>query len=291
MESQELRIFRAVAYEGSITKAAQTLGYVQSNVTARVQQLEAELDTQLFYRHRGMILTPAGQKLLAYADQVIRLLDEAQAALHDSLEPSGPLSLGANPAVSVLHLPELLAHYHKLYPKVELSLTTQTSEELLQKIRQFQLDGAFIKMSVREEQLAAELIYEEELVLITQPDIRDVQEVCKQPFLMNTAGCPHREELETWFKSIGQGSVRYLEFNHLDATIQGVVSGLGASFVPKSAIQKLEESGVLRSFSLPSQPAFTQIYFVRNPNSFVTSALDKFLELLRKNPLYGKKFT
>lgn len=62
MESNELRIFKAVAEEGSITKAASTLGYVQSNVTARIKQLESELKTQLFYRQRGMILTPTDRK-------------------------------------------------------------------------------------------------------------------------------------------------------------------------------------------------------------------------------------
>lgn len=61
MESNELRIFRTVAQTGSITKAAKALGYVQSNVTARIQQLESDLNTQLFYRQRGMILTPTGE--------------------------------------------------------------------------------------------------------------------------------------------------------------------------------------------------------------------------------------
>ena len=55
---------QAVAHEGSITKAAKTLGYVQSNVTARIQQLEVELKTQLFCRQRGMVLTPTGERLL-----------------------------------------------------------------------------------------------------------------------------------------------------------------------------------------------------------------------------------
>ena len=86
MESNELRIFRAVAQEGSITKAAQTLGYVQSNVTARIKQLEAELKTQLFYRQRGMLLTPTGEKLLIYAEKILHLLDEADIALNDSYD-------------------------------------------------------------------------------------------------------------------------------------------------------------------------------------------------------------
>ncbi|MFP3599715.1 LysR family transcriptional regulator, partial [Chryseobacterium sp. SIMBA_029] len=51
MESGDLRIFQMVAREGSITKAAARLGYVQSNVTARIRQLEEDLKTELFFRH------------------------------------------------------------------------------------------------------------------------------------------------------------------------------------------------------------------------------------------------
>lgn len=145
MESNELRIFRTVAQTGSITKAAKALGYVQSNVTARIQQLESDLNTQLFYRQRGMILTPTGEKLLTYADKIIYLLDEADKSIKDSCEPSGSLSIGAVHTVSAIRLPQLLAKYHRAYPKVDLSLTTSQSDELIYKVNHFQLDGAFVK--------------------------------------------------------------------------------------------------------------------------------------------------
>lgn len=75
MESGDLRIFQAVAREGSITKAAQMLNYVQSNVTNRIQYLEAQLRIPLFRRsNRGMTLTPAGENLLGYADKILTLL-------------------------------------------------------------------------------------------------------------------------------------------------------------------------------------------------------------------------
>lgn len=78
MESSDLKIFQAVAREGSITKAAQVLNYVQSNVTSRIQQLEAQLNVPLFRRsNRGMTLTSAGENLLEYADTILTLLDEA----------------------------------------------------------------------------------------------------------------------------------------------------------------------------------------------------------------------
>jgi DNA-binding transcriptional LysR family regulator len=136
-------------------------------------------------------------------------------------------------------------------------------------------------MAFHDDNLVEELIYEEELVLITQPEIRDVEAIRKQPFLMNTIGCPNREELESWLKSVGSCPIRYLEFNHLDAIIQGVVSGLGASLVPKSAIQQQVEDGLLQTFSMPSQAVYTKTYFIRHKDVFVTSALERFLELLR----------
>ena len=65
MESQELRIFREVARAGSISKAAVHLGYVQSNVTARIKKLEEELNAVLLIRHsKGVTLTAEGERLI-----------------------------------------------------------------------------------------------------------------------------------------------------------------------------------------------------------------------------------
>jgi len=283
MESNELRIFQAVASEGSITKAAQKLGYVQSNVTARVQQLEKELNTQLFYRQRGMLLTPAGEKLLSYAEQIIHLLDEAHKALNDSTEPTGRLMLGATHTASAMYLPSILANYFKLYPKVELSLMTDYSAELVEKVRHFQLHGALVKSEQNDDSIVQELVFEEQLVLISAPEMKDIQEVCHQPFLMNTKGCPHRDQLETWLKTIGIGNIRYLEFNHPDAIIQGVISRLGASLVPKSTVQTYEMKGLVRSFEIPEQYSTVQTFFIRHKDSLMTSALSKFIEMLKES--------
>ena len=68
MDLAALRIFRAVAQDGSVTQAALRLNTVQSNVTARIRQLEDELATLLFDRiNRRLIITPAGRLLLDYA--------------------------------------------------------------------------------------------------------------------------------------------------------------------------------------------------------------------------------
>lgn len=281
MDINELRIFRAVAQEGSITKAAQALGYVQSNVTARIQQLEEEQDTKLFYRQRKMILTPSGEQLLTYAEKILHLVDEAQKALQNTGEPKGTLRLGANHTTSALHLPLVFAQYHKAYPKVELSLTTEFSGELIDKIKHYELDAAFVKAPVNDPDLVKELLYEEELVLISNSDCDDIEKVFERPFLMNTKGCFQRELLESWLKSIGIHSVRYMEFNHLDAIVQGVISRLGASLVPYSVIQKYSGEKKLRFFQLPAEYKTIQISLIRKKDSLMTSAFENFVQVFK----------
>jgi len=287
MESNEMRIFIAVAQEGSITKAAQALGYVQSNVTARIQQMEAELKTQLFYRHRGMVLTPAGVKLLVYAEKIIHLLDEANIALNDSIDPSGRLSIGANHTITSLRLPEILSHYHKAYPKVDISLTTSQADELIYKVLHFQLDGAFVKSaSFSDDNIVKELVFKENLVLISSPGYTNIMDLCSKPFLMNCIGCPNRSQLEGWLKLKGIRNIRFMEFNNLDSIIEGVIADLGASFVPLSAIEKYEERGLLKSFPVPEKFSSTKTFFIRHKDTLMTSALEKFIEMIELKTPY-----
>ena len=90
MDITALKIFLAVAETGGVTRAAEKLHYVQSNVTARLKQLEEDLGTPLFYRNgRKLQITPAGQILSGYAERILRLTEEARQAVQDSPEPRG----------------------------------------------------------------------------------------------------------------------------------------------------------------------------------------------------------
>jgi DNA-binding transcriptional LysR family regulator len=79
MEINDLIIFKTVVNEGSISKAAKELGYVQPNVTERIKKLEQELETPLLHRYsKGISLLPSGEILLAYTDKILNLLEEAK---------------------------------------------------------------------------------------------------------------------------------------------------------------------------------------------------------------------
>ncbi|MFC5471076.1 LysR family transcriptional regulator [Cohnella suwonensis] len=278
MESAELRIFQAVAREGTITKAAEKLGYVQSNVTARIRQLETELGTALFHRHnRGMILSSAGKTLLDYADKIVGLLDEATKAVSWSDKPGGPLAIGSTQTAAAVRLPKLLASFHREHPDVSLSLTTSHSQGLIDKVLRYELDGAFIGCSCNHPVLRSMHAFDEELVIVAPPAVRDLPDALKKPVLVFSIGCSYREVLESWLETTGRDRTATMEFGTLEAIIGGVGAGLGISLMPRSVSGKLEKDGTLRAFSLPPSFAHMRTEFITRKDAAMSRALEAFI--------------
>ncbi|MNH92185.1 HTH-type transcriptional regulator GltR [compost metagenome] len=281
MESTDLRVFLAVAREGSITKAAARLGYVQSNVTARIQQLEAELQTVLFHRHnRGMKTTSSGDNLLVYAEQVVTLLEEASRAMTVSSEPSGPLRLGSLQTTAAVRLPGLLADYHKRFPGVSLSLTTGLSHELIEKVLHYELDGAFVAMHVPTSDIQAIPVFEEERLIVSELGIQTLDEALTKPILVFSSGCSYREILEEWIRSRGIFTFNVMEFGTLEAIIGGVTAGLGISLLPKSVISRTAEAGLVHLHPIPEEYSHSATFFVTRRDSFIPSSLQELIRML-----------
>ena len=147
----------------------------------------------------------------------------------------------------------------------------------------FRLFPSFqIPFFIEEKNFISELVYEEKLVLIASPETKDLQELYKLPFLLNSVGCINREMLMRYFNSQGIRDLTYIEFNSLDASINGVISGLGAAFVPEASIMRYEKTGLLRSFSVPEEYSLVYTYLIRNKNSVVTSAFSEFVRMIKE---------
>jgi len=281
MESGDLRIFQAVAREGSITKAAQMLNYVQSNVTTRIQYLEAQLKTALFRRsNRGMMLTPAGENLLGYADKILILIDEAVKSTQYSDHPSGPLRIGSIEATAVIHQTPLLAEYQSRYPDVDVSLTTGVTHALLQKVLDYELDGAFVYGPIDHPDIEHVEAFEEELVLISEPGKSDMHELLSKPMLFFDVGCTHRAKAESFLRGTGLTTYQIMEFGTLAVILDGVSAGLGVSMLPRSSIAKAEEKGIIASHRLPEEYRDLQVWFVHRQDSIYSSALTKLIQFV-----------
>ncbi len=137
-----LRVLREVAQSGSFSAAARVLGYTQSAVSRQVAGLEAVAGRPLFERRRdGVVLTPAGARLLARA---VRVLDELDAAIRDAAEPdaaAGPVRLGTFAIAAAGLLPAALA---SLPRDLVVSVREGTTPALTRALRAGTLDLAVL---------------------------------------------------------------------------------------------------------------------------------------------------
>ncbi len=199
MDLAALAIFRAVVRENGVTRAAAKLNRVQSNVTTRIKQLEEQLGAPLFVRDgRRLVLTPAGETLLPYAERLLALADEARHAVTEN-RPHGRLRLGAMESTAASRLPALLARYHQAWPDVTLELVTGTTGKLIGLVRDFELDAALVATPAGSEALGEPFetasAFTEELVLLTprgHPRVRTPRDVRLPTLVAFERGCAYR---------------------------------------------------------------------------------------------------
>ncbi len=285
MDAADLRVFEAVARLGGMNKAALELNTVQSNVTARIKALEAQLGVALFDRtNRGATPTDAGRRLMPYALRAARLLEDAKRAALDDGTPAGALVVGSLETTAALHLSPILAAFAAAYPAVDLSLRTGTSCELVDQVLDYRVDGAFVCGPVNHPDLDVEPFFREQLVMLTAPEVTDFESLTRQAnfkIVVLRAGCSYRLRLETILARRGIVNVRYLEFGTLEAIISCVGAGLGVTLLPKALIGTAWREGRVAVHPLPRDEGQVETVFVRHRDGFTSSALRAFLDLTR----------
>jgi LysR family transcriptional regulator, cell division regulator len=283
MDAGDLRVFEAVARLGGMNRAALELNTVQSNVTARIRQLEDELGASLFERHsRGVTLTAAGRRLLPYAVGMRHFLDDARRAFQDDGIPRGGLIIGALETTAALRLSSSLATYVSAYPAVDLVLRTGTTEEMIADVLEHRLEGAFVCGPVDHPVLEARFAFREELVLLTAPAVRTLDELFAGPMprlVVLKAGCSYRRRLEEILKRRGVGEPRLLEFGTIEALLACVSAGLGITLLPKELADVAARGRPLAVHALAPSEAVVETLFIRQRDAFLSSALAAFLDL------------
>jgi len=254
MDLSDLHIFRAVVQAGGITRAAEKLNRVQSNVTTRVRQLEQDLGVDLFIREgKRLHLSPAGRMLLGYADRLIALAEEARDAMHDTT-PRGVLRLGAMESTAAIRLPAPLNDYHTRYPEVTLELRTGNSKELSMAVLTGELDTALVAEPVADAPFEKVLVYDEELAIVAaarHPPIRSPRDVGPQTIIAFEAGCPYRARLEQWFAQSGEMPERIIDMTSWHAILGCTAAGMGVALLPKMVLTTFPQRMFLSIHPLP----------------------------------------
>jgi DNA-binding transcriptional LysR family regulator len=286
MDLHDLNVFATAARLGSVTKAAKSLSTVQSNVTARIRLLERELAVQLFDRtHRGITLTPKGEQLLPYAQQMLALAENARTAVASATDVRGTLRVGSLHSTASARLPDLLKAYAIKHNKVDISVATGTTAELIDRVRQSRLDGAFVAGAEEHPDLDAVASFTEELVIVTPAAYQTLREYLKKSplpkLLVFSVGCHYRQRLERYLSAEGFGVLNQMEFGTLDGIIGCVAAGLGVTMIPKSVIERSARRREVRVHSLPRPFRHVETHFVTHRAQVRSVALERLIDVIR----------
>lgn len=246
MDFAALQVFRTVVDEGGISAAARKLHRVQSNVTTRIQQLEASLGAKLFVRDkRRLFLSPAGELFLGYARQMLRIAEQARDAVQGDTA-RGVLRVGTLESTAASRLPRLLARYHDRHPAVRIELTTGTTDALVEAVSGRGLEAAFVAGFSAAPRLQAMPAFDERLVVIaprSHPVIRHARDVRTDTMISFPAGCAYRRRLQAWLASGGVVAEKVLELSSYHAIVACVASGTGIAIVPRSVLDTIRGAG------------------------------------------------
>jgi DNA-binding transcriptional LysR family regulator len=286
MDLTDLDIFRAVVQAGGVTRAAEKLNRVQSNVTTRVRQLEADLGVQLFIREgKKLHLSPEGKLLLDYADRLLDLAQEAREAVQDA-KPRGRLRLGSMESTASVRLPVPMNEYLSRYPEVSLELRIGTPRELAPLVREGELDAALVSEPIADAPFEKIPIYDEELVIIAaanHPPIKSPSDVNARSVLAFEAGCPYRQRMEDWFAGSGEMSDRIIETSSYHAILGCAVAGMGISMVPRMVLKTFPDVKLLSVHAIPPRFGHAPTVLIRRKGA-ASPKVSALIEVLMAQP-------
>jgi len=253
------RAFIKIIETGSITKAAEALGYTQSAVSQMVHSLEDELSTTLILRSRkGVTLTPDGEDLLPY----INTLHNSHRELMEKKQemqglPKGNVRIGTFSSVSSNWLPGLMKDFKAKFPSVSFELQQGEYTSIAQWVKEGNVDFGFVNPRADAVASLNVITLQQDEMLAVIPSNHplacqervSLQELIKEPFILLDEG-QLSSPLEFFNRNNLQPNIQYRVYD--DYTIMAMVEkGLGIAILPKLVISRVHYDIVSKEISPP----------------------------------------
>lgn len=297
MHPRLLKTFLAVARTRNVTRAGQEVNLAQSSVSDQIQALEAELGDSLFTRSRqGLDLTPAGETLKPYAEELLALADDARAAVDATRAgPAGGLSIGALETIASARLAGWLAGFRAVHADIDIKLKIAGSSELLRRLGDGEIDVAFCferppeleDAGAPDQRLARRVVAVEPLALIAPPgDNRadvDLAVLAERHFVATETGCVYRAMVDKAFAEAGLGKPNLAaEAGSIDAIAGLVAAGAGFGLVPRLAVAAAIDRGEVAELAWPGPVRSADIVMIWRRRRVQPPALKQFLAAMNE---------
>jgi len=247
MDVRQLEVFLAVMECASVTRAAERIGLSPGAVSLQLQNLAAELRTDLFVRSgKHLAPTPAALRLEEQARGVARQMRQIQQEFAaDPGSDSRPFHFATGATSLIHHLGQPLRMLRKKFPQTAIQITVQATEEMVAGLRDRRYDLALISLPYPHDDLTVLPLFEEELLVIrpSKGQVRRwhvgtvaAEELQGQPFLLYPKRSNMRTIIDAFFREMGVTPRVIMEADDTEVMKKLVESGFGHSMLPEHAL-------------------------------------------------------
>ena len=293
MELRNLITFLKIVETGSFSKAAEQLRYSQSTVTVQIQQLEEELNVQLFDRiGKKVYVTEKGRELECHAQKIIELSQKISAIGGEEQELQGTLRIAVLDSLVTVVLPAVLKEYHIRYPKVDIIVKTADNVfDAERQLAQNEVDLAiithdqrstkhFVKTILKETQFvfAASPVHpltEKDMVSLAEIAENDVIITNQQFYFSDMSNEDTKKTLEYIIKP------RFDIWNPIGA-MELAKQDCGISLLPYYLIQESVENGELCVLNVPELNFTVWLQMLHHEQKAITPQMTAFCKLMKE---------
>lgn len=286
---RQLRVFVAVAQQGSFSRAGQLIGLSQSAVSHSIKELETEMGIRLLDRTtREVLLTEAGEQL---ASRLERLLEELNTTLLDvrsyGQQRSGTVRVAASQTVSAHLMPQCLAAGQQHYPEIKVMLRDRPQQWVLQSVRNAEVDFGIVIGPLQDDDLQCEAILEEPFLLLCRRDDPLAQEAAvswqmlnQRTLVLQDYASGSRVLIDRALRAQQVQAEIAQEIGHPVTLYPMVEAGIGISILPALALPLPEGRPLLVRRLLPE--INRSVMLVRRKNRSLTPAGEAIWQLVRQ---------
>lgn len=291
---RHLHTFVAVAQQGTLGRAAETLNLSQPALSKTLNELEQLTGTRLFERGRlGAQLTLVGEQFLTHAVKVLDALNTAGQALNRKEGLSNDIvRIGALPTAALGILPSVIGQFHQQQKDITLQVATMNNTMLLAGLKSGEIDIGIGRMSDPElmSGLNYELLFLESLKLVVRPGHPLLQEtvtlsrVMEWPVVVSPKGTLPRQNAEALLQSQGcKIPTGCIETLSASLSRQLTVDYDYVWFVPSGAVKDDLRRGLLAALPIPTQGAGEPIGILTRVDATLTAGSQTLLSAIRKS--------
>jgi LysR family hydrogen peroxide-inducible transcriptional activator len=244
---RDLQYLVAVADHGHFGRAAEACYVSQPTLSTQLKKLEKELGVELVERTpRRVALTAAGEEIVRSARTILLEVDDIHAIARRSADPEiATLRIGLFPTLAPYLLPHVVPAIHERFPKLELLLSEEKTEVVLERLRAGALDAGVLALPLRDEGLVVEPLFDEEFVLAVPVDHRfaatadgdvDVSVLEHERVLLLEEGHCLRDQALEVCQLVGATERRGFKATSLETLRQMVAAGVGMTLLPELAV-------------------------------------------------------